>query len=116
MKLEPAPHHIRPQLAGATYTAEGESGDANRFARELVQRCEEDKDASMAHQVSLTDDEYKLFFNTGHGTLGWTHACGSGKSIARIVSGLRPEVDSAFVGGERGPRGVAAQGVSPALQ
>jgi D-amino-acid dehydrogenase len=39
-----------------------------------------------------------LFFNTGHGTLGWTHACGSGKSIARIVSGLVPEVDFAFCG------------------
>ena len=26
-----------------------------------------------------------LFLNTGHGTLGWTHACGSGKSIARII-------------------------------
>jgi D-amino-acid dehydrogenase len=37
-----------------------------------------------------------LFMNTGHGTLGWTHACGSGKSIARIVSGLAPEVDFAF--------------------
>jgi D-amino-acid dehydrogenase len=253
--LEPALRHIRPQLAGATYTAEDESGDANRFARELVQRCEADgvqfrmshtvtalraaggridhveatdsegrfqrlqadayvlamgslsplyaqplgialpiypakgysvtmpvKDASMAHQVSLTDDEYKLvfsryttlptpsapggdrlriagtaelngydrdlnrvrceaivkrveqlfpgagdstqaqfwtglrpatpsnvpiigrsklpnlFLNTGHGTLGWTHSCGSGKSIARIVSGLKPEVDFAFAG------------------
>ena len=40
----------------------------------------------------------KLFLNTGHGTLGWTHACGSGKSIARIVSGLQPEVDFAFTG------------------
>lgn len=245
VKLEPALRHIRAQLAGATYTAEDESGDANRFARELVKRCEEDgvnflmshtvtalreaggeldhvevtdgegrfrqihadayvlamgslsplyakalglslpiypakgysvtmpvKDASMAHQVSLTDDEYKLvfsrlgdrlriagtaelngydrdlnrvrceaivrrveqlfpgagdttqaqfwtglrpatpsnvpvigrsklkklFLNTGHGTLGWTHACGSGKSIARIVSGLKPEVDFAFSG------------------
>jgi D-amino-acid dehydrogenase len=39
-----------------------------------------------------------LFLNTGHGTLGWTHACGSGKSIARIVSGLAPEVDFAFTG------------------
>ncbi len=39
-----------------------------------------------------------LFLNTGHGTLGWTHACGSGKSIARIVSGLRPELDFAFTG------------------
>jgi D-amino-acid dehydrogenase len=245
VRLEPALRHIRPQLAGATYTAEDESGDANRFARELVARCEEDgvrfrmshtvtalreaggaidhveatdgdgrfqqlradayvlalgslspqyaktlglslpiypakgysvtmpvKDASIAHQVSLTDDEYKLvfsrlgdrlriagtaelngydrdlnrvrceaivkrveqlfpgagdasqaqfwtglrpatpsnvpivgrsklrnlFLNTGHGTLGWTHSCGSGKSIARIVSGLKPEVDFAFAG------------------
>jgi len=253
VRLEPALRQIRPQLAGATYTAEDESGDANRFARELVKRCEEDgvqfrmshtvtalreaggaidhveatdsegrfqriradayvlamgslsplvaqplgislpiypakgysvtmpvKDAAMAHQVSLTDDEYKLvfsrlttaptasapggdrlriagtaelngydrdlnrvrceaivrrveqlfpgagdtsqaqfwtglrpatpsnvpiigrsklrnlFLNTGHGTLGWTHSCGSGKSIARIVSGLKPEVDFAF--------------------
>jgi D-amino-acid dehydrogenase len=251
IKLEPALAHIRSQLAGATYTAEDESGDANRFARELVKLCEAAgvrflmshtitalresggrldhveatdsegrfqrlsadsyvlamgslspiytaplginlpiypakgysvtmpvKDASMAHQVSLTDDEYKLvfsrltplagdprgdrlriagtaefngydrdlnrvrceaivrrveqlfpgagdtsqasywtglrpatpsnvpiigkskfpnlYFNTGHGTLGWTHACGSGKSIARIVSGLAPEVDFAF--------------------
>ncbi len=253
VKLEPALRHIRPQLAGATYTAEDESGDANRFARELVRRCEADgvqflmshtvtalreaggqidhveatdaegrfqrlradayvlamgslspiyaqplgislpiypakgysvtmpvKDTSMAHQVSLTDDEYKLvfsrlgdrlriagtaefngydrdlsrvrceaivkrveelfpgagdseraqfwtglrpatpsnvpivgrsklpnlFLNTGHGTLGWTHACGSGKSIARIASGLAPEVDFAFTG--LPPRRVAA--------
>ena len=253
VKLEPALRHIRAQLAGATYTAEDESGDANRFARELVklaeaagvrflmshtitalreaggqidhveatdsegrfQRLRADsyvlamgslsplyasplgihlpiypakgysvtmpvKDAAMAHQVSLTDDEYKLVFsrltgqpgdlrgdrlriagtaelngydrdlnrvrceaivrrveqlfpgagdttqasfwtglrpatpsnvpiigrsrignlylNTGHGTLGWTHACGSGKSIAHIVSGKPPEVDFAFVG------------------
>ena len=245
VRIEPALRHIRPQLAGATYTAEDESGDANLFARELVARCRAEgveflmshtvtalreaggrvdhveatdaegrfqrlrgdayvlamgslsplyaaplgirlpvypakgysvtlpvKDASMAHQVSLTDDEYKLVFsrlgdrlriagtaelngydrdlnrvrceaivrrteqlfpgagdtgqaqfwtglrpatpsnvpiigrskmpnlylNTGHGTLGWTHACGSGKSIARIVSGLAPEVDFAFTG------------------
>ncbi|QDL54945.1 D-amino acid dehydrogenase [Rhodoferax aquaticus] len=251
--LEPALRHIRARLAGATYTAEDESGDANRFARELVKLCEAQgvkflmshtvtalreaggqidhieatdaegrfqrlradayvlamgsvspvlakplginlpiypakgysvtmpvKDAAMAHQVSLTDDEYKLvfsrltpvagsdgtdrlriagtaelngydrdlnrvrceaivrrvealfpgagdttqasfwtglrpatpsnvpligksklpnlFLNTGHGTLGWTHACGSGKSIARIVSGKAAEVDFAFTG------------------
>jgi D-amino-acid dehydrogenase len=41
--------------------------------------------------------------NTGHGTLGWTHACGSGKSIARIVSGLAPEVDFAFCGTHLSP-------------
>ena len=249
VRIEPALAHIRAQLAGATYTAEDESGDANRFARELVERCRADgveflmshtvtalreaggvvdhveatdsegrfqrlradayvlamgslsplyaqqlgirlpiypakgysvtmpvKDASMAHQVSLTDDEYKLvfsrlgdrlriagtaelngydrdlnrvrceaivhrveelfpgagdttqaqfwtglrpatpsnvpiigrsklanlFLNTGHGTLGWTHACGSGKSVARIVSGLEPELDFAFAGLQRG--------------
>ena len=39
-----------------------------------------------------------LYLNTGHGTLGWTHACGSGKSIARIVTGLKPEVNFPFVG------------------
>jgi D-amino-acid dehydrogenase len=249
IELEPALASIRSQLAGATYTAEDESGDANRFARELVKLCEAAgvkflmshtvtalreaggsiehveatdsegrfqrlradsyvlsmgslspiyaaplginlpiypakgysvtmpvKDASKAHQVSLTDDEFKLvfsrltgpggdrmriagtaelngydrdlnrvrceaivrrveqlfpgagdttqasfwtglrpatpsnvpiigksklpnlFLNTGHGTLGWTHACGSGKSIARIVSGLKPEVQFAFAG------------------
>ena len=247
LRLEPALKHIRPQLAGATYTAEDESGDANLFARELVKLCQaagvkflmnhtvtalreaggaidhveatdsEGRfqrvradayvmamgsmspiyasplginlpiypakgysvtmpviDAEKAYQVSLTDDEYKLvfsryttaagdrmriagtaelngydrylnrvrceaivkrveqlfpgagdasqaqfwtglrpatpsnvpligktkfnnfFLNTGHGTLGWTHACGSGKSIARIISGLAPEVDFAF--------------------
>jgi D-amino-acid dehydrogenase len=42
VRIEPALAHIRPQLAGATYTAEDESGDANQFARELVKRCEED--------------------------------------------------------------------------
>ncbi|WP_353363083.1 D-amino acid dehydrogenase, partial [Acidovorax sp. FG27] len=254
VRLEPALAHIRPQLAGATYTAEDESGDANTFTRELArlaqaagvqfrlgchitalrtaggaidhveltnaegrfERLRADayvlamgsfspllaeplglrlpiypakgysvtmpvRDADAAYQVSLTDDEYKLvfsrytsergdrlriagtaelngygrdlnpvrcdaivrrveqlfpgagdtrqaqfwtglrpatpsnvpligktkvgnlFLNTGHGTLGWTHACGSGKSIARIVSGLAPELDFAFTGMESGP-------------
>jgi D-amino-acid dehydrogenase len=39
-----------------------------------------------------------LFLDTGHGTLGWTHACGSGRAIADIVSGRAPEVDFAFRG------------------
>jgi D-amino-acid dehydrogenase len=34
-----------------------------------------------------------LFLNTGHGTLGWTLACGSGRALADIVSGRAPEVD-----------------------
>jgi D-amino-acid dehydrogenase len=246
VRIEPALRHIRPRLAGATYTEADESGDANLFATQLARRAEAAgvsflmghhitalrseggslahvevtdaegryrrlqadayvlalgsfspqlarplglnlpiypakgysvtmpvRDASMAHQVSLTDDEYKLvfsrlgdrlriagtaemngygrelnevrcraivrrveelfpgagdasqaqfwsglrpatpgnlpligrsklpnlFLNTGHGTLGWTHACGSGESIARIVSGLAPQVDFAFCGG-----------------
>ncbi len=39
-----------------------------------------------------------LFLNTGHGTLGWTMACGSGRAIADIVSGRQPEPDFRFVG------------------
>jgi D-amino-acid dehydrogenase len=39
-----------------------------------------------------------LYLNTGHGTLGWTMAAGSGKAIADIVSGTKPEIDLAFLG------------------
>ena len=39
-----------------------------------------------------------LFLNTGHGTLGWTHSCGSGRALADIVSGRKPEIDFAFAG------------------
>lgn len=39
-----------------------------------------------------------LFLNTGHGTLGWTMGCGSGRAIADIVSGRQPELDFAFTG------------------
>ena len=34
-----------------------------------------------------------LFLNTGHGTLGWTMAAGSGKALADIISGRKPELD-----------------------
>jgi D-amino-acid dehydrogenase len=34
----------------------------------------------------------RLFLNTGHGTLGWTMGAGSGKAIADIISGRKPEV------------------------
>jgi D-amino-acid dehydrogenase len=40
-----------------------------------------------------------LFINTGHGTLGWTHACGSGRALADIIGGRTPEVDFAFLRG-----------------
>jgi D-amino-acid dehydrogenase len=32
----------------------------------------------------------KLWVNTGHGTLGWTHGAGSGKAIAELISGDTP--------------------------
>ncbi|XQW83878.1 D-amino acid dehydrogenase [Thalassotalea piscium] len=35
-----------------------------------------------------------LFLNTGHGTLGWTMACGSGKLLADAVSNKRSEIDT----------------------
>ena len=35
-----------------------------------------------------------LFLNTGHGTLGWTMACGSGRVIADLISGNTPEIET----------------------
>jgi D-amino-acid dehydrogenase len=37
-----------------------------------------------------------LYLNTGHGTLGWTMACGSGRALADIISGRKPSVDFRF--------------------
>ena len=242
--LEPALTPIRHRIAGATYTAEDESGDARKFTQNLAQRCAEAgvafehgteilgfekagdrvlgvqtlaggrhqtlradayvlslgsfsavlarqlglflniypakgysitvpvKNDEAAFTVSLTDDEHKLVFsrlgdrirvagtaelngysrnlnytrcraivrrtaevmpeagcwdqaefwsglrpatpsnvpyigkshyanlylNTGHGTLGWTHSCGSAAALADIIDGRRPEVDFAFSG------------------
>ena len=33
-----------------------------------------------------------LYLNTGHGTLGWTLACGSGSVLAELISGRQPPV------------------------
>ncbi|WP_168428248.1 D-amino acid dehydrogenase [Erwinia amylovora] len=33
-----------------------------------------------------------LYLNTGHGTLGWTMACGSGQLLADIISGRTPAI------------------------
>nr|WP_024968258.1 D-amino acid dehydrogenase [Pantoea sp. IMH] len=33
-----------------------------------------------------------LYLNTGHGTLGWTMACGSGQLISDIISGRTPAI------------------------
>ncbi|MED5620872.1 D-amino acid dehydrogenase [Ideonella sp. BN130291] len=39
-----------------------------------------------------------LWLNAGHGTLGWTHGAGSGRALAELMSGLRPEMDFGFCG------------------
>ncbi|BEH15466.1 MULTISPECIES: D-amino acid dehydrogenase [Marinobacter] len=244
VQIEPALQPVRHRIAGATYTADDESGDARAFTQALAKRCEEAgvtfvygtevldfdragdrilgvqvvnegkhqilradsyvlslgsfsailarklglflniypakgysitvpvKNPDAAFNVSLTDDEYKLvysrlgdrirvagtaelngytrdlnytrcraivrrsaelmpeaaywdksefwtglrpatpsnvpyigkshfanlYLNTGHGTLGWTHSCGSAAALADIVAGRKPEVDFTFSG------------------
>lgn len=39
-----------------------------------------------------------LYLNTGHGTLGWTHSCGSAAALADIMAGRKPDVDFGFTG------------------
>jgi len=41
-----------------------------------------------------------LFLDTGHGTLGWTMACGSGRALADLIAGRKPAVDFAFTRGD----------------
>jgi D-amino-acid dehydrogenase len=33
-----------------------------------------------------------LFLNTGHGTLGWTMACGSGRYLADVMANRLPQI------------------------
>ena len=33
-----------------------------------------------------------FYLSTGHGTLGWTMACGSGRVLADLISGRKPEI------------------------
>ncbi|AIT25391.1 D-amino acid dehydrogenase [Bordetella holmesii] len=39
-----------------------------------------------------------LYLNTGHGTLGWTMGVGSGRALADLLSGRRPEPEFPFLG------------------
>jgi D-amino-acid dehydrogenase len=34
-----------------------------------------------------------LFLNVGHGSQGWSMACGSGRVVADLVVGRQPEID-----------------------
>jgi D-amino-acid dehydrogenase len=57
---------------------------------------------------------HNLFLNTGHGTLGWTMAAGSGRVLADIVSGQRTAIEAADLGYARylreGRKGMAQRG------
>ncbi|TNC50519.1 D-amino acid dehydrogenase [Rubellimicrobium rubrum] len=46
-----------------------------------------------------------LLLNTGHGTLGWTMAAGSGRVLADIVSGRRTDIETTDLGIARYARG-----------
>jgi D-amino-acid dehydrogenase len=35
-----------------------------------------------------------LFLNTGHGTLGWTMACGSGRLLADLMAKKTPQISA----------------------
>lgn len=39
-----------------------------------------------------------LFLNTGHGTLGWTMSCGSGRVIADLISNRKPPIKTDDLG------------------
>lgn len=39
-----------------------------------------------------------LFLNTGHGTLGWTMSCGSGRLVADLVLGRQPDISAEGLG------------------
>ncbi|MBT0960628.1 D-amino acid dehydrogenase [Denitromonas iodatirespirans] len=39
-----------------------------------------------------------LYYNTGHGSLGWTLACGSAAALADLMSGTPPRPDFPFLG------------------
>jgi D-amino-acid dehydrogenase len=54
-----------------------------------------------------------LFLNTGHGTLGWTMAAGSGRVLADIISGRRPDIAHADLGIARYGRDRGAMGWRP---
>ena len=44
-----------------------------------------------------------LFLATGHGTLGWTMAAGTGRVMADVISGAKPDIDMSGLTVERYP-------------
>ena len=62
----------------------------SRKATLLVRPAADDAGRPAGHR---RDALRNLYLNTGHGTLGWTMACGSGRVLADIISGRRPDID-----------------------
>lgn len=54
-----------------------------------------------------------LYLNTGHGTLGWTMACGSGQVIADLIAGKRAAIETADLGLSRYQRARTPRASSP---
>ena len=74
-----------------------------RTARQLFPDCvDEEKAVLWAGLRPMTPSSVpvigraryaNLYLDTGHGHVGWTMACGSGKLLADIVAGRKPEID-----------------------
>ena len=45
-----------------------------------------------------TGKHHNLYYNTGHGHMGWTMSCGSAKIIADLVASRKPEFDISAMG------------------
>jgi D-amino-acid dehydrogenase len=51
-----------------------------------------------------------LYLNTGHGTLGWTMACGSAQLLADVISGRQPAIRTEGLDiGRYGARGATSR-------
>ena len=46
--------------------------------------------------------QQRVFLNTGHGTLGWTMACGSAQVVTDLILQRRPAVDAQGLSLSRG--------------
>jgi D-amino-acid dehydrogenase len=55
-----------------------------------------------------------LWTNIGHGTLGWTMACGSGKLLASLIAGTVPEIDPSGLAVDRYTRSGTQTGLQVA--
>ena len=64
-------------------------GDARRAERWTGLRPMTPDCAPLIGRTKLSN----LYLDTGHGSLGWTLACGSGRAIADLVSGKKSEID-----------------------